>query len=274
MYKIHPHVEYLSQNDILDHVAHAARICYASDKTTDNAKFCEARRKQNHLSIFRHGSYYYKIPSSLKAENLDKYRSITGKLNAYNNCPYVEINKFNGDIYISTNAQFTMENPSFSELLEEYQIQPYNVLHQFQRYTFQIDCQIGISREFNRVSPNSICEQSTRYVNFGNKGGITICVPDWYNHAPKWHKLLANIGWKINEWQYNIRLKLGYPPELARGVLPLETATKVVYTYTYKEWQSILDKRLRNKTGRAHPDAIIVADKIDKLLNNINMKQI
>lgn len=32
------------------------------------------------------------------------------------------------------------------------------------RYTFRVTTQISTSRELNRVSPNNIAEQSTRYV--------------------------------------------------------------------------------------------------------------
>lgn len=43
------------------------------------------------------------------------------------------------------------------------------------RYTFCIVTQISTSRELNRVSPNNIAEQSTRYVYENN----TICRPHW-----------------------------------------------------------------------------------------------
>ena len=43
-------------------------------------------------------------------------------------------------------------------------------------------------------------------------------------------------------------------PEDARGLLPLDTATKVVYTYSVKEWEDILALRLYDKTGKAHPN--------------------
>ena len=53
----------------------------------------------------------------------------------------------------------------------------------------------------------------------------------------------------------------------AREVLPLGTRTEVVYTYTYEEWQHILDLRLHGTTGAPHPNAKIIAEYINNALN-------
>lgn len=57
-------------------------------------------------------------------------------------------------------------------------------------------------------------------------------------------------------------------PQGARGFLPLDAATRVVYTYSVKEWRHILDLRLRNTTGKAHPDAQLLAALIQQEINN------
>ena len=130
------------------------------------------------------------------------------------------------------------------------------------RLTFCVITQISTSRELNRTSPNNIAEQSTRYVNFGKKGGITICLPHWWNNASWFKKFIHKTYWKSSELMYKFLLKLGFKPEDARGVLPLDTATKVVYTYSIKEWKNILDLRYFEKTGKAHPNAKIIGEKI------------
>ena len=56
-------------------------------------------------------------------------------------------------------------------------------------------------------------------------------------------------------------------PQDARGVLPLDTATKVVYTYSLKEWKHILDLRYYGVTGAPHPNAKIAANLIRLELN-------
>ena len=50
------------------------------------------------------------------------------------------------------------------------------------RISFEIQTQVSTSRELNRVSPNNICEQSTRYCNFANEKfgeDIAFCEPHW-----------------------------------------------------------------------------------------------
>lgn len=54
---------------------------------------------------------------------------------------------------------------------------------------------------------------------------------------------------------YGEALKAGIAPQDARGLLPLDTATKIVYTYSYKEWQHIIDLRFHGTTGKPHPNA-------------------
>ena len=54
-------------------------------------------------------------------------------------------------------------------------------------------------------------------------------------------------------------------PQDARGALPLDTASKVAYTYTFEEWCDIIDKRYYGITGKPHPNAkIIIGMVLDK----------
>ena len=53
----------------------------------------------------------------------------------------------------------------------------------------------------------------------------------------------------------------------ARGVLPLDTATRCVYTYSINEWRHIIDLRYYGTTGKPHPNAYIIASMIrDELM--------
>ena len=61
----------------------------------------------------------------------------------------------------------------------------------------------------------------------------------------------------------------GIPPEQARGLLPLDTHTKVIYTYSYNEWQEIFRKRIYNETGKAHPDATLVCKLVEQELKKL-----
>ena len=57
-------------------------------------------------------------------------------------------------------------------------------------------------------------------------------------------------------------MRMGLKAEDARGYLPLDAATRVVYTYNVFEWRHILELRLLGKTGKPHPNAKLVAQMI------------
>lgn len=67
---------------------------------------------------------------------------------------------------------------------------------------------------------------------------------------------------------YKVLLDTGMKPEDARGILPLDTATKVIYTYSIREWQHILDLRLYDKTGKAHSNVHVVMQMVKDQINN------
>ena len=48
----------------------------------------------------------------------------------------------------------------------------------------------------------------------------------------------------------------------ARGILPLDTATKCVYTYSVEEWRHIIDLRYYGTTGKPHPQMKEIANLI------------
>ena len=49
----------------------------------------------------------------------------------------------------------------------------------------------------------------------------------------------------------------------------LDTQSKVAYTYTIREWEHIINLRVYEITGKAHPDAKIVCSQIEQILNQI-----
>ena len=139
------------------------------------------------------------------------------------------------------------------------------------RYTFKITTQISTSRELNRVSPNNIAEQSTRYV---YEDG-TICRPYWMtkeeanefnnNHQAGMTTVGRNyINSCIQSFgTYKDLIEInGMHRQDARGTLPLDTATVCAYTYSIKEWRAILDLRYYGTTGQPHPNAKIIAGMI------------
>lgn len=258
---IKPKVEYWSEgNDPIAHVARCASVCYQS-KNYNAEKMVEMLLKDGHHSMFRHSSHYYIVSKhSLAGNALLNY---IASCKTFGDNPFWSYYVGERAIYISTNEQFVMEHNSFDELLSKYEVKEDEFVRKTEdktliRFTFCITTSIKVSRELNRVSPNNIAEQSTRYVNFLSKnGGVAVCdsVDDHLTAIDK--AVFAEELTQITDW-YNAHIESGLKPEDARRILPIDTATRVVYTYNFREWSHILDLRYFETTGKAAPDAKLI----------------
>lgn len=288
---IEPKVELWQQDDKVAHVARCARVCYKKETGNDNVLYGNLERSK-HWSMFRHESYYAAI-NTAKNKSL-----IFDALVGYQHCPYIKYVTYKSKTYIVTNGNFFRDivtsNPVLFNLIcdnqitseEAEQIEP--IWRHFMRYTFCVTTQISTSRELNRVSPNNIAEQSTRYV---YEDG-TICRPHWMtveeanylNTKPildddwiKNHNWTKRYIWSIDNSfdKYKVLIDSKMPRQDARGVLPLDTATRCVYTYSIDEWRNIIDLRYYETTGKSHPNAKIIAGMIrDELMNlSYNFKE-
>lgn len=277
---IEPKVELWKQgNDTKAHVARCARVCYGKETGNDTA-LIKRLLDSKHWSMFRHESVYAIIPTHER--ELKDYPLLVSS------CPYIQVHIYHNNIYIATNEQFILDGfyPKFIELINMYRVTEdefsntefgFNMM----RYTFCIDTQISTSRELNRVSPNSIAEKSTRYV---YEDG-SICKPHWMtdeevdylNNEPifeEWcnsHKKASIYRDSCNNSfnKYKLLVDIGMHRQDARGVLPLDTATRCVYTYSTKEWFEIIRKRVYNTTGKSHPNATIICKLIEQELNKL-----
>lgn len=265
---IEPQVELLSELDITpeSHIARCARVCYGREHKEPNQeadkKLVEGLISRGHLSMLRHASMYL--------GHIEDISQIAMRI--ANSC-YWNYDAIRG--YASTNLQeFTQSGVDKEpvtlignkQFLEECAKRPR--LFELYRLTFCITTQISTSRELNRVSPNNIAERSTRFCSA--KGGLAICRPWWITspiddiavNALSYYKIACEA-----EETYMTLLLRGMKPEDARGVLPLDTATKVIYTYSVQEWQHILDLRLYDKTGKAHPNCHVVMQMVKDQIN-------
>nr|DAG90970.1 MAG TPA: Thymidylate synthase complementing protein [Crassvirales sp.] len=277
---IKPKVELWLQEDAKAHVARCARVCYGRETGNDEATI---RRLINdkHWSMFRHESVYAIIPEKSLWHDV---------MVGYKECPYIDWIKFRDNYYVATNGNFLLDvkekSPVLYQWLTQYRVDAltFNNIHplvsNLMRYTFKITTQISTSRELNRVSPNNIAERSTRYV---YEDG-SICRPHWLKdysvaetlygkyiiykdgieqndiNAHKVRKYIESCDRGFNDYQYLV--KAGLHRQDARGVLPLDTATECVYTYSYKEWCHILDLRYYGTTGVPHENTRIIAGMI------------
>lgn len=267
---IEPKVEFWKQKDPIAHVARCARVCYGNavskGKEADKRLY-ESLKKSGHLSMFRHESVYAIIP----------HLSYIDDFAEFNLVPYIDVKWSNTGIYVATNKNFLIDHEGYStgiDLIKEYQVTPEyfaqpEIGHSMMRYTFHITTQISTSRELNRVSPNAIAERSTRYV---KENGV-ICRPHWISkeaipsneNNPEEIKGYYNFC-NLSFVMYKQLLEHNIKREDARGVLPLDTATEVVYTYSVNEWRHIIELRSDKK---AHPNCQIIVNMIKKELEKL-----
>lgn len=266
---IEPSCEYWEQRDVVTHIARCARVCYANEKNENSYEKDEALVKRlindKHVSMLRHASLYYIIPLEIFKE-IDNIvgQAIKCFIDYYLHSPYIHKVYSAKYVYISTNKQFINENPC--EALKYYSVTPerffeYDVTKPIRRFTFYLTTQISTTRELNRVSPNNIAEQSTRYCNYSKdkfENEVQFCKPHWYDNADAYTKNLYRGSLISGEFYYFKLLNEGFLPQDARGALPLDTASKVVYTYTLEEWVNIINKRYYGTTGKPHPNAKII----------------
>lgn len=278
---IEPSVELWKQDDAISHVARCARICYRKESGNDE-RLCNNLIKSKHWSMFRHETVYAIIPF-IKVCNM--WSLI---MPHYINCPYIDWINFNNVFYVVTNGNFLLDvekkNPVLYEWLIKYRVTTDTFekeakipsIREMIRYTFRVTTQISTSRELNRVSPNSISEQSTRYV---YEDG-SICRP----HKLISYNIYVTIHGKYFIYKDNKEIKdnvldyvqgcdeqfrrykrlvnNGWDKQDARGVLPLDTATVCAYTYSASTWRHIIDLRYYGITGKPHPNAKIAAGMI------------
>lgn len=273
---IEPKVELWSEEGVTpdEHIARCARVCYGHEGTgKDPKKLVDGLIKNGHLSMLRHASKYYLFKGIAHDDTAD----------FFDVCPYNNKFKINlSDFYLSTNLQENNYSENFnyvgyerelspSELLEE--CKEYPKLFSISRLTFCLTTQISTSRELNRVSPNNIAERSTRYCN--SKEKLEICAPWWWNDEAyggngAWTNRMTRYAkaWEAAEQMYKELISEDKEkPEDARGVLPLDTATKVVYTYSVREWKRILDLRYYGKTGKPHPNCKLIMGMVRDKIN-------
>lgn len=273
---IEPKVELWQQgDDSKAHVARCARVCYGRETGNDEATI-KRLINDEHWSMFRHGTYYIIANDSDKTLEtiIINYANTIGFSYHYEKHVY----------YITVNGNWVLDHKTQFGYLSKYIVpiedfRNTEIGFHMMRYTFCVDTQISTSRELNRVSPNNITEKSTRYV---YEDG-SICRPHWLNgydifkniashyivykdrelDADINHKVLTYIQSCDNSFtNYKYLVESGLHRQDARGVLPLDTATRCVYTYSLKEWRAIIDLRYYGTTGKPHPNAKIIAGMI------------
>lgn len=251
----------------------AGRTCYKSlDKITETSAegFVNRMIASKHYAMLEHGTVYLKIRKGTYAyshyvvvcEPDDDFMSSSREL-SYR--PYTKVNIQDDYIYVTTNYRVLVENGWLDDL--KYLCEP-TEYHE-KRVTVRFTTGVDISREFNRHRVNSMAEQSTRYCNFSKdkfNSEITCIIPHAYLESNAMGGMDTEDidvfceALKQSEKAYFKLLELGWKPENARKVLPLDLATELVHTAFVSDWNHFFDLRSRETTGKAHPDAKALAE--------------
>lgn len=121
-------------------------------------------------------------------------------------------------------------------------------------------------------------QESTRYVNYSkDKFGrnIKVIAPIFKTHTGPMESMDLSIHKAYYAWRNGVEsaerayfemLDAGEPPEVARDVLPLCTATEIVMTGNMRAWRHFLRLRLKGESGRPHPKIVEVSRMCASLL--------
>ena len=159
------------------------------------------------------------------------------------------------------------------------------------RYTVRFTYHLGVARDVNRHRVQSIGEESTRYCNYSKEkfggGELNYIEPVFLTDAekeilndPKEHMSLQSMCNQIGngsyyssfeaidyfifaleacEFAYVNLTKLGWTPQKASLVLPLDTKTCSVHTAFASDWCHFFNLRALGTTGSPRPSAKEVA---------------
>lgn len=271
---IEPKVEIWEQskgiNGIYKQIERVGRVCYKSENhiTEDSATpFVERMITSQHFAMLEHGTVYLSIPYNDKTELLIDELFTNRFTKTFHDIT-------NGSYHFSTNLRVLVENDMW-DVCKQYVCDfDEGFFSGDRRVTVHFTTQIAVSREANRHRVDSVAEQSTRFCNYSKDkfgGEIAINKPSWIEKDNFVHSLSydpmnmldpVEVWWAANAYAeacYMRLLQLGWKPEQARVVLPLDTNTELVHTAFVSDWLHFFDLRALNKTGKAHPDMIAVA---------------
>jgi thymidylate synthase (FAD) len=122
------------------------------------------------------------------------------------------------------------------------------VEHEKATVIFRVDR--ALANEIVRHRLFSYTQESTRFVNYAKKE-IEFVKPGFAEFKSDFDELYWKMTMQDAEKAYLDLLKAGQPPEIARGVLPLNTATTLAMTGNLRSWRHFFIMRT---TLEAHRD--------------------
>lgn len=121
--------------------------------------------------------------------------------------------------------------------------------------TVELTTSRAISHQIVRHRIAAYSQQSMRYVKFTTKDSLKVIKPQGYDEWSVGKQIIWGNAIKDAARSYEDMIDSGLPAEVARGVLPHDTATKLVATWNLRELLHILFDptcgRYKNKHAQA-----------------------
>lgn len=276
---IEPSVELWQQgydiHSIWKHIAKCCRVCYQSTprnngetdkkfvkrvifRNRDYETIGKSRLEQLklHLSVLEHGTVYLKVPHNIEY----KFDMNFFHKNQYSRTNYHLKGEY---YYITTNMRVLVEN-NLTYYLKYLTTPKYD-----DRLTFSIVTDIAVARELNRHRKHSISEESTRYVNYSKEkfgSELTFIQPNW--PLDSFAGDLFKKSCQEAEDNYMKLINNGWTAQKAREVLPLCTKVQTIHTAYLSDWEEFIKLRSDAISGSVHPNMLIIADKIKKIIKS------
>lgn len=271
--------EYIPQASGLDglykHIELCGRTCYKStDKITEESAkpFVNKMIVSNHTAMLEQGTVYIFIPEKEYDKQLSLYSYGVKACDRYGRIHFEE-----GGVYVTTNYRVIVEHNLY--YLLDFICEPTE--YHDKRYTFKFTCDRGVSHEIVRSRVMSFAQESTRYCNYSKDkfgGEISYIMPSWFPEANMQQQeafmqimkatedyYMALLG-QWDERKPDARFKTGFKnnpltPQQARQVLPNALKTEICVTGFASDWRFFFDLRLFAKTGKPHPDMLLLAER-------------
>ena len=161
------------------------------------------------------------------------------------------------------------------EQLELLKTDPY---FDFPVFVFRFVCDRGITHEVVRHRVLSFTQESTRYVNYGNRGMALILPEELYNSYDEAKGDLAPDDLRADEWRmraellfhwYSEDLARGLRPEIARDILPNLLKSEIFVSGRWSGWKHFI---LLRDSSHAHPRIRYLAKEVRKYFESLGLE--
>ncbi|MFZ0931938.1 MAG: FAD-dependent thymidylate synthase [Syntrophobacteraceae bacterium] len=161
------------------------------------------------------------------------------------------------------------------EQLELLKTDPYFDLPVF---VFRFICDRGITHEVVRHRVLSFTQESTRYVNYENKGMVLILPEELHNSYDEAKGELAPDDLLAGEWRkraevlfhwYKEDLARGLRPEIARDILPNLLKSEIFVSGRWSGWKHFI---LLRDSSQAHPRIRFLAKEVRKYFAGLGLE--